>query len=50
MVEKIDRSRVQISHVSHFISTLPSIMGRPQKGNFRLMLIRSFRLIWIWSF
>ncbi|CAF4422274.1 unnamed protein product, partial [Rotaria magnacalcarata] len=27
MVEKIGRSEVQISHVSRFISTLPSIMG-----------------------
>ncbi|CAF4654102.1 unnamed protein product, partial [Rotaria socialis] len=42
MAEKIRRSGVQVSHVSRFISTLPSIMG--------LMLIRSFRLIWIWSF
>ncbi|CAF4260275.1 unnamed protein product, partial [Rotaria magnacalcarata] len=41
MIEKIGRSGVQISHVSRFISTLPSIMERPQRGNFWLMLIRS---------
>ncbi|CAF4380650.1 unnamed protein product, partial [Rotaria magnacalcarata] len=50
MGEKIRRSGVQISHGSRFISTLPSILGRPQRGNFRLMLIRSFRPIWSWRF
>ncbi|CAF4480367.1 unnamed protein product, partial [Rotaria magnacalcarata] len=44
MVEKIGGSGVQNSHVSRFISTLPSVMERPQSKNFRLMLIRSFRL------
>ncbi|CAM4845091.1 unnamed protein product [Rotaria magnacalcarata] len=42
MDEKIGRSRVQISQGRLFISTLISILG--------LMLKRSFRLIYIWSF
>ncbi|CAF4318508.1 unnamed protein product [Rotaria socialis] len=43
MAEKIHRSGVRISHDRLFISILPSILGRPQRCNFRLMLIRSFR-------
>ncbi|CAF4928653.1 unnamed protein product [Rotaria socialis] len=43
MVEKIGRSGVQISQGELFISTLISILRRPERGNFWLMLIRSFR-------
>ncbi|CAF4744069.1 unnamed protein product [Rotaria socialis] len=43
MAEKIGRSGVQISHGRLLISTLISILERPQRCNFRLMLKHSFR-------
>ncbi|CAF5079514.1 unnamed protein product, partial [Rotaria magnacalcarata] len=43
MAEKVHRSGVQNLQGRLSISILPSMLGRPQKCNFRLMFIRCFR-------